>query len=143
MKTIEKTKHEKVLDELIADDPRWKKAGLKKAFEKALTEAEDIVEEDEDFKYEFPHHLGFIPDAFQVNKETRTVVMLEIEDKSVLDKNKMRRIAEFAFGVDCYSWFCELHVHNVLLGKTSVLSDSDLISMWHAYIDEDARHALD
>ena len=115
---------------------RWKKAGLRKAVDKALYEDSFGGYEDGEWASPFQSHLGFIPDAFWVRPDKRTVALLEVEDTSAIDKVKLERIVNFWFGLDCESWSCEVHIYNVMLGKMIILTDNDLARLFHDGIEE-------
>jgi hypothetical protein len=136
-----KTKHENALAALMAEEPRWKKSGLRRAVNEAIRKrniSDGYEETDgEDWEPSFSRHLGFIPDAFRVDPAARTVALLEVEDTSVINKDKLNRIVDFWYGLDCESWFCEVHIYNVFLSKMTILTDADLTGFYLDSIAEE------
>lgn len=113
-------KHGEEIDRFLVENPTWGKYGLRKTINLILEDLEDEG---------FDNSLGFVPDAFEIDLENKTIRLLEIEGSSRITKSKMESIAMFAFEMDCRMWFTELHIINLITGARSKVTDDELLDL--------------
>lgn len=127
-------KHSEAINQFLAENPTWMKYGLRKRINGILEDLED----------EGLHNsLGFVPDAFEIDLENKTIRLLEIEDGSRITKRKMESIAFFAFEMDCRMWFTELHIISLITGARSKVTDDELIDLSFEIIIRQSREHND
>lgn len=122
--------HEKTIDNFLAARPTWAKHGFRGALNKHL-ESEEIEP--------VAANLGFIPDAYEIDTANATVRLLEVDGSSYTKKEKLRRIAAFAWELDARMWFTELHTIQLFTGARSVLTDDDLCGHMLEFMYQDAQ----
>lgn len=122
--------HEKAIQEFLAENPTWTNRGLRKTINLILEDLEDVG---------FDGSLGFIPDAFEIDLESRTIRLLEIEGSNRISKAKMEKLAFFAWDMDCRAWFTELHIISLITGARSKVTDDELIHKCHEIFSERAK----
>lgn len=123
-------KHSEAIDQFLAENPMWMKYGLRKTINGIL----------EDFETDgFHNNLGFVPDAFEIDVESKTVRLLEVEGSNRISKVKMEKLAFFAWDMDCRSWFTELHIISLITGARSKVTDDELIGKCYEITKERAR----
>jgi hypothetical protein len=116
------TKHNETIAQFLAANPSWHLVGLRSKLN-SIFDAAPI------------HHLGFIPDAFQIDVDHKTVRLLEVDGESFMRQKKLTRVCDLWFVLDCLDWFCELTTVDLLTGAKSVLSDEQLAYHWHEGCD--------
>jgi hypothetical protein len=119
------TKHNQTIAQFIAADSAWQLVGLRRKLNAIFDDAPI-------------HQLGFIPDAFQIDVDHKTVRLLEVDGESFMRQKKLTRVCDLWFVLDCLDWFCELTTVDLLTGAKSVLSDEQLCRHWH----EGCEHAM-
>lgn len=126
--------HSDAIDQFMAENPTWKKYGLRKTINLILEDLEDEG---------FENSLGFVPDAFDIDLENKTIRLLEIEGSSRITKRKMESIAMFAFDMDGRMWFTELHIINLITGARSKVTDDELLELSLKIIIRQSREHSD
>jgi hypothetical protein len=124
------SKHEEAVQKFLAENPMWANRGLRKTINLILEDLEDVG---------FDNSLGFIPDAFEIDLESRTIRLLEIEGGNRISKAKMEKLAFFAWDMDCRAWFTELHIISLITGARSKVTDDELIHKCHEIFSERAK----
>jgi hypothetical protein len=115
------SKHEQTVQDFLISHPVWERHELRKKLNK-------MFEADETLGL---NALGFIPDAFEIDKSNNTVRLLEVDGHSYTDPKKMGLISEFWYDMDARSWFVELHTIHLFTNALSVMTDTDLAREWH------------
>jgi hypothetical protein len=114
------SQHEQVICKFLLDNPSWERHQLRKKINK-------IFEQEE---YVGVSLLGFVPDAFKIDAEKRTVQLLEVDGHSYSKPNKVTLICNFWYEMDARSWFVELQTIHLFTGAKSYLKDNDLAYKW-------------
>jgi hypothetical protein len=122
------TPHEAAIQEFLRANPKWQRYELRKKLNKI-------------FRDEPVHPLGFIPDAFHINRKANAVSLLEVDGSSRLDTRKLRLICELWYVLDSLGWFCTLTTIHLPAKTKSFLYDSQLSMHWHDFVVHTARRA--
>jgi hypothetical protein len=109
-----KTAHERVICAFLSEHPSWRRKGLRTAINAAMTHDEDVLHTP----------LGFIPDAFLVDANTRTVGLLEVDGYSAMTPRKMELLKNLWWHLDGCGWFMNLTTIHLFSGQKS-FSDND------------------
>jgi hypothetical protein len=115
------SKHEQAIQEFLTSHLTWERYQLRQKLNN-MFDAEETAG---------LNALGFIPDAFEIDKLNKTVRLLEVDGHSYTDSKKMGLICEFWYDMDARSWLVELHTLHLFTGASSIMTDSDLTKEWH------------
>jgi len=105
------SKHEEAVQKFLAENPTWANRGLRKTINLILEDLEDVG---------FDYSLGFIPDAFEIDVEDRTVRLLEIDDGKRPSKRRMESLAMFIVEMHSRRFLIELHIINMITSKRTL-----------------------
>ena len=120
------TPHEAAIQEFLRENPEWQRYELRKKLNKI-------------FRDELVYLLGFIPDAFHIDRKVQTVSLLEVDGSSRLDTCKLRLICELWYILDALSWSCTLTTIHLPAKTRSVMTDDLLCRHWHDFIHEEGQ----
>lgn len=124
------TPHEAAIQEFLLGNPEWERHGLRKKLNKIFRFMDSPI-----------HPLGFVPDAFFIDRNASTVNLLEVDGSSRLDTRKLRLICELWYVLDSLGWFCTLTTIHLPAKTKSFLYDSQLSMHWHDFVVHTARRA--
>jgi hypothetical protein len=113
--------HQLYVAQFLAKHPHWKRHGMMQELKKASHLFNDFGK------------ASFIPDAFYVNKNSRTLSLLEIEMHSRLTPYKMTNLASFWWALDCGDWFMDLQIYNGVNKTSRFLSDKDFCQLYYYF----------
>ena len=113
-------KHEQAIQDFLISNSTWERYELRKKLN-------NIFDLEETGRLDA---LGFIPDAFEIDKPNNTVRLLEVDGHSYTDPEKMDLICEFWYDMDARSWLVELHTLHLFTGAFSIMTDSNLAKQW-------------
>jgi hypothetical protein len=116
------SQHEQVICKFLLDHSSWDRHQLRKKINK-------IFEQEETDGVPL---LGFVPDAFKIDANKRTVQLLEVDGHSYSKPNKVTLICNFWYEMDVRNWFVEFQTIHLFTGSKSYLKDDDLASKWHS-----------
>lgn len=128
-------RHQQLIKDFLAENVGWKTSGLRKELNKSLYKLykeDDTVEPEDRMSYEeFVDLVGmdalsYIPDAFKVDTENKTVHLLEVDGHSRMSKRKAHAIDPLWWFLDCEEWFATLTVIDVSTGGKYTLDDADI-----------------
>jgi hypothetical protein len=113
--------HDAAIQEFLGKNPKWLRHELRKKLNKI-------------FRHEPVHPLGFIPDAFHIDRKARAVSLLEVDGSSRLDTRKLQLICELWYILDALEWSCTLTTFHLPAKTKSVMTDDQLCRHWHDFI---------
>jgi hypothetical protein len=123
--------HEKIIVDFINKNPGWKRYKLRKSINEAIRTLDDDGEWYEPFPL-----VNYIPDAFYVDKENRTVHLLEVDGTSGTSKRKLERMDNLWFYLDCEEWCLTLTSISVHSKAVSLLTDQDFVNLHYSKYEE-------
>jgi len=117
--------HEEIIVDFVSSRPTWKRYELRKNIGNALKQLE-IQEGTYDEDWENPiGHLGYIPDAFNVDADRQIVELLEVDGTSATNKRKLIRMTNLWCALDFYGWSMTLTSISVHTKAVSFMNDTD------------------
>jgi len=124
--------HEEIIVDFINKNPSWKRYKLRQSINESFRSLED-----EEIWYEPLPLINYIPDAFHIDKENRTVHLLEVDGTSGTNKRKLERMDNLWFYLDCEGWCLTLTSISVHSKAISLLTDQDFVNLHYSkYRDE-------
>ncbi|MDR2239011.1 MAG: hypothetical protein LBE33_01030 [Zoogloeaceae bacterium] len=103
-------------------------------FNRSLIEA---MEHEVD-KEELTHLLKgnrIIPDAYRIDREHRTVFLFEVEDTNTISPDKLKKLSEIWYRLDCLGWEMRVFLIDRYMHYWSILP---LSKVWHSLESENA-----
>jgi hypothetical protein len=121
--------HEQIIVAFISVRSAWKRYELRKNIGEAFKSIE-IQEGTFEDDWENPiKHLGYIPDAFNVDTQNRVVHLLEVDGTSATNKRKLMRMTQLWCALDYHSWSMDLTSISVHTGAISFMNDDDFAKL--------------
>jgi hypothetical protein len=120
------SKHEQIIVDFIEKNPHWKKFQFRKELNKFFA--------DDPFEI-----LNYIPDGFYIDKEKRTVNLLEVDGTSGTTTAKLNKMIDLWWQIDGRSWFLTLTSISVYTEAISFIDDSGFYELAIKQIHEEIR----
>lgn len=120
------TLHEQAIETLLADNPLMRRNGFWAAARELWNR---LVVEYEEYAEAFPK-MDWLPDAYCVDPESRSLSIFEVVHSHPLSASKRRQIGDFWFEWDCMDfgpWMPRLFIVNRFAAITHEMDMSDFL----------------
>lgn len=136
------SKHEEIIVDFIKKNPLWKRYKLRQEIINAFLLDYEVEKQDDSpkdqietinwIKKDKVPLINYIPDAFYVDADEKTVHLLEVDGSSGTCEKKLQRIDDLWLYLDDESWCLTLTTISVHTKAISYLSDQDFVNLHYS-----------